>query len=732
MAGRLFAFLLMFMASMVGLVTSDNLLSLFVFWELTTLSSYMLIGYKHEYEKARKAALQGFLVTGGGGLALLAGFVMLASVTGTQSISAILTQGDAIRAHPLYPAILALVLAGAFTKSAQVPFHFWLPGAMEAPTPVSAYLHSATMVKAGVFLLARLHPALGGTELWQTALVGFGTATLFVGAFLAVQQSDLKRILAYTTVSALGTLVALLGVGTDDAIKAMVVFTLAHALYKGALFMAAGAVDHEAGTRDVTQLGGLLRAMPITAAATGLAAISMAGLPPMVGFIGKELLYKAGLANPLTLAITVAGNVLMVVAAGVVALKVFLGNAGHPPKHPHEAPLSMWLGPVVLAVSGVLVGLLATPVGDAIVEPAAAAIAGKPKDITVLLWEGIEGAAGQALALSALTVGLGLALYTQSARLRSLGTALAPLARVGPEAGYHATIDGMLALARRQTAILQNGYLRVYLAIVVVTTVLFAGGTLLARGVPVTIPTNWSDVRIYELVIAGLMLAATWVVIRTQSRLTAIIAIGVVGYGVALTFLLFGAADLAMTQFAVETLTVILFVLVLYRLPRLTTLSHRFDHAWSAVIAIAGGALMTVLALMTLGTGDGSRVSPYYAESSVPLAFGRNIVNVILVDFRGLDTMGEIVVLGIAAIGIYALVKMRPTDEPRRDEEHTLSEAKGPGAAGGGARPPNGHPASDEETLAGLLANGHDAAGAPPPAPSSVAADEGDPLPRLG
>lgn len=663
MLGRMLTLLLIFMAAMLGVVTSDNLIGLFVFWELTTVSSYLLIGYKHEYEKARKAALQSMLVTGIGGLALLAGLLLLGQVAGSLEISDMLKQGDVVRAHPLYGGILALVLLGAFTKSAQVPFHFWLPGAMEAPTPVSSYLHSATMVKAGVFLLARLNPVLGGTEAWQLLLTGFGGATMLVGAFLAVQQTDLKRILAYTTVGALGTLVTLIGIGTDDALKAAMVFTLSHALYKGALFQAAGSIDHETGTRDISQLSGLRAAMPITAAAAMVAAVSMAGLPPMFGFIAKEVQYKAKLEEPVLIGMALLANMLTVAAAGLVSLKVFLGAPAHTPKHAHEAPPSMWLGPVALAVSSLAIGLLATPIGNTLIGPATGAVIGKTKEVELLLWAGIEGAAGQALAFSVLTVVVGGGLYLARGTFARIAAALAPLAAWGPERWYQRAVDGMLALAGWQTRVLQNGYLRSYIGLIIATVLALASLALIAGRVSITIPADWADVRVYELILALVMLVATGFVIRATSRLAAIVGLGFVGYSMALVFLLFGGPDLAMTQFAIETLSAILFVLVVYRLPRFARLSDAGARLRSGALAIAGGTLMMVLTLVALASPTESRLSQYMAENSQPLANGRNVVNVILVDFRGFDTMGEITVLGLAAIGIYALLKLLPSRE---------------------------------------------------------------------
>jgi multicomponent Na+:H+ antiporter subunit A len=657
--GRLYAFLLLFMASMLGLVLSDNLLALFVFWELTTVSSYLLIGYKHRYEKARKAALQGLLVTGAGGLAMLAGFVLLGGVGGSFGITELGAQAALIQAHPLYGAILTLVLLGAFTKSAQFPFHFWLPGAMEAPSPVSAYLHSATMVKAGVFLLARLSPLLGGTAAWSTALLVAGTATLLVGYGLAVLQSDLKRILAYTTVAALGTLVLLLGLGGADAYKAAMAFLLAHALYKGALFMAAGTVDHEAGTRDIRQLGGLARAMPFTATATVLAALSMAGVPLLFGFVGKELLYKAALVQPLLIAMVVFANVLGVVASGLVGWRVFFGPAGALPTTPHEAPLALWLGPILLALLSVVTGIFPW-LADGLVGAAASAVAGAPLEAKLVLWPGIEGANGIALALSGLTLVLGVGAYLLRSDL--LATRINGRLRFGPERVYDATLEGTLALARWQTRVLQNGRLRAYLTLTLLTLVALAGATLTLR-VPFGLP-DLSTPRIYELALAGLMVAGTIGMVRASSRMAAVLSLGVVGYGMALVFLLYGGPDLAVTQFAIETLGVALFALVIARLPRYRLLSTPAGRVRDLLLAGAGGALFSLLALAAIQARAPSRLTPFFAENSLVLAYGRNVVNVILVDFRGFDTLGEITVLGIAAIGIYALISMRPADEP--------------------------------------------------------------------
>lgn len=691
--GRLYAFLLMFMASMLGLVLADNLLALFVFWELTSLSSYLLIGFDHEREGARAAALQALLVTAGGGLALLAGLLLLGQAGGSLELSTLLGQPHDLRPHPLYLPVLLLVLLGAFTKSAQFPFHFWLPSAMEAPTPVSAYLHSATMVKAGVYLLARLHPLLGGTDVWHVLVTGFGTATMLVGGFLAATQTDLKRILAYSTVSALGTLVLLLGIGTSGAITAALVFLLAHALYKGALFLVAGALDHETGTRDVHQLGGLWRTMPVTAGAAGLAALSLAGFGPFLSFIGKELVFETVWTAPgagfvLTPA-AVAAGALFVVAAGLTGVRPFWGARQPTPRLPHEAPPSLWLGPVLLAGGGVLFGVWPSLVADQVVAPAVTAVVGRPQHVLLALWHGFN----PALALSAASLVLGLALYRSWAALHRASARLEPLLHWGPATWYAGALRGLNGLALGQTRLLQSGYLRYYLLIVLVATAGLTGATLVGRG-RLAAPADWWGLRFYDAGLAVLILLATAAAVLARSRLAAIAALGVVGYSVALVFVLFGAPDVAMTQFLVETLTVILFVLVFYHLPESPAVSGAMARARDALLAAGVGVLMTALVLIAIDVQYHPPISAYFSEHALSDAHGRNLVNVILVDFRGLDTLGEITVLAVAGVGVYALLKLRAAKQGDQAVGFT-STATAPdfdGAARGEPAPPPGAP----------------------------------------
>lgn len=654
--GRFYLYLLLFMGSMLGLVLAGNLLTLFILWELTSISSYLLIGYKHTYLASRNAALQALLVTGSGGLALLVGILMLGHAGGSLEISELMGQSQEIKAHSFYVPIVLLILMGAFTKSAQFPFHFWLPNAMAAPTPVSAYLHSATMVKAGVYLVALLTPILGGTTLWLTLLTTFGGVTMIVAAFVAWRQRDLKRILAYTTISALGMLMLMLGIGTEVALKAALLFLVAHALYKGALFMVAGVIEHQTGSRDITQLGGLWRAMPVTALAATVAALSMSGLPPFIGFVGKELFYEATLyvsaTSWLLTGAALLANVLTVLAAGLLVLRPFSGQPLSSITKPTEAGVSLLLGPCVLATVGLLGGLMIGFVGSHLIAPAVSAVNAAPVSAKLSLWHGVN----PMLLLSALTLGIALLIWFAPPRLWDASAKLDVGAKIGPARLYEWFITGLPRLAAWQTRALQHGYLRRYLLTVIITMVGLVGFTMLNRvALPWTL--DWSTVRIHELGILLLMLSAAGLAITVSSRLMAIVALGVVGLGMTLLFVFYGAPDLAMTQFAVETLTVLLFAFVIYRLPHFTQLTSRGERLRDALVALLAGATVTLLILVALRAPHPMHVSEYFAAQSWLSANGRNVVNVILVDFRALDTLGEIIVLTVAALGVHALIR---------------------------------------------------------------------------
>ena len=657
--GRYYLYLLSFMAAMLGLVLADNLITLFVFWELTTLTSYLLVGFDHASAKARRAALQALLVTGAGGLALLAGLILLGVAAGSFEISEIVASGDLLREHSLYLPILVLVLLGAFTKSAQVPFHFWLPNAMAAPTPVSAYLHSATMVKAGIYLLARLHPALSGTEAWIWSLTVFGAVTAVWASVLALRQTDLKLVLAYTTVMALGTLTMFLGAEATVAVAAAMTFLIVHSFYKAALFLIVGIVDHRAGTRELGRLGGLARAMPVTAAAAALAALSMAGFPPFLGFIGKELKYEGALAiasEPLLVAsAAVLANALMVAVAAIVALRPFFGPRPAMPKPPREASLRMWIGPLFLAVLGLSFGLAPSLLADLFVQPGVTAILGRPEEVKLALWHGIN----LPLMLSLLTFALGVGIYAVHQRLRAALAAAEAWLPLTADRAWDRLLDGLKTLAAVQTRVLQNGRLTNYLLVVFVTLALALAGSFLVfrdalqlpATAPALLPREWG---LLGLIAAGALLAA-----GTRSRLAAISALGVVGVGIALLFVSFGAPDLAITQLLVETLVVILLAVLMVRLPGFGAVAS--GGAWArrrdAAVALALGAVVTAVLLAVVAAPFDRDVTAFFEAASLPEAFGRNIVNVILVDFRALDTFGEVAVVMVAALSAFALLR---------------------------------------------------------------------------
>ncbi|CAM3545804.1 putative monovalent cation/H+ antiporter subunit A [Halomonas lysinitropha] len=643
-----------FMMSMLGLVLADNLVTLFVFWELTSVTSYLLIGFNHSDLAARKAALQGLLVTAGGGLALLAGFAMLAVAGESWSLAELTGRGDLLREHSLYTPLLVCILIGAFTKSAQFPFHFWLPNAMAAPTPVSAYLHSATMVKAGVYLLARLHPALGGTDGWVITLSLVGALTMATGAFLAIQHTNVKKLLAYSTVMALGTLTMLLGIGSEGALVAFVVFLLGHSLYKGSLFMVAGILDHETGTKDVTAMGGLRRVMPLTAAVAGLAALSLAGLPPLLGFVGKELMLESVLAadawRPLILLLAFTAAFLTLAVAAIVALRPFFGAPRETPRAPHEAPPAMLVGPALLALLSLLFGL-APGLLDSLVSATVSGIGAHGAAVHLALWHGIN----LPLLLSLASLLLGLFAYRHWDRLRARLARLEPLMARGPEAGYEALMAGLVIVAEWQTRMLQNGHIRNYLVMTLLVLLGLVGHALFFRH---TLELDFAlSFYLHEAVVAGLMVAGAVAACVMRSRLAAVAALGVMGFSIALTFVLFSAPDLAITQLLVETLTVILLVLVLFRLPRFATLSTPVERLRDLGVASLTGGLITLLMLSVLSGERLPRISDYMVANSQPLGHGHNIVNVILVDFRALDTLGEMFVLALAAIGVYAMLR---------------------------------------------------------------------------
>lgn len=670
--GRFFLYLLIFMGSMLGLVLSGNILTMFIFWELTSISSYLLVGYKHDYPEARRGAQQGLLVTAGGGLALLVGLLLLGHAAGSYTFADILAAGEQLRSSTLYTPALILIFIGCFTKSAQFPFHFWLPNAMQAPTPASAYLHSATMVKAGIYLLARLYPALGGTPLWTYTLTAIGAITLLLGSIVALRKFDLKAVLAYSTVSQLGALTMLAGMGGTDAQKALVTGILAHALYKGALFMIAGVIDHETGTRDLRQLGGLFRTMPITGSLAIVAALSMAGIPILFGFVAKEVLlkgaiYSENLPEPMryaVLAVIVISAALGVAYAWRLINGTFFGTqpAKHE-KHVHEAPIGMLIGPGIPTTLSLVFCLGLLPLVSAFLAPAAAAIAGESFKVELKLWEGVN----LALILSVTAIVTG-AVLTRFERQLVAAPSLLPV-WLNADRIYDATIDGLLNGATALTRVMQNGKMRIYITVTLLFLLFLVGTPFVLYGMTGLQFPALTDIQPYEVIAAMLIPVGVLAAIMARSRLGAIIAVGIVGAMVSLFFVLFSAPDLALTQLLIEVLSTVFLLLVFSVLPaRFQTLSSRSTRIRDATIAVAIGLLMGGITFAAATSEQFARIAPYFMQTSLPEGKGANVVNVILVDFRGFDTMGEITVLFIAVLGIYGMLRLRPRQNVARKE----------------------------------------------------------------
>ena len=662
-ANRFHASLFAFMGAMLGVVLSDNVLALFVFWELTGFTSFLLIGFDHDREDARAAALQALIVTGAGGLALLAAGVLMANVSETTSLAGMASQAGTLVADPSYLLVASLTLLAAFTKSAQFPFHFWLPRAMAAPTPISAYLHSATMVKAGVYLVARMTPILGATTVWMTVVTAAGAVTMMLGASRSVQETDLKRVLAYSTISALGVLTMLLGLGTDSATVAALVYMVAHACYKGALFLVVGAIDHETGSRDITDLAGLRRAMPVTAVAGGAAALSMAGVPLTLGFVGKDAAYEAVLgatawSTALT-TLTVMASVLLGLAglvAGVAPFRGAIASDVGRTRATHEA-WPLWLPPLTLATVGLLVGLLPSLL-NAPLSAAVTTTVGTGTTVSLAVWHGFT----PSLLVSGVTL---LAVWGAYAMRDAIRTRTWKPA-IGAEQLYTGALAALDALGRAIAPSLHSASLRSYVMVIVLTTVVLGVGVVaIGPGVGGVGPDT--RVRPHDVLVVLVIISGAIAAVLARSTMAAVLALGTVGYGVAMTFLVFGAPDLAMTQFSVETLTVLIYVLVFRHFRNLGTLSRPLIRARDAIVAAGVGIFVGGVALIVATTETAPALREFFASNGPTLGHGRNIVNVILVDFRAFDTLGEITVLATAAIGIHGLLRaMRGSGESPR------------------------------------------------------------------
>lgn len=660
--GRFYAYLLMFMGSMLGIATSENVIQLLIFWELTSLSSFLLISYWQTRHESRMGARMALAVTGGGGLALLGGFILLGEIVGSYNLSDILASADIIRAHDLYLPMLILVLLGAFTKSAQFPFHFWLPNAMAAPTPVSAYLHSATMVKAGVFLLARLFPALSGTSAWFWLVCITGLVTLIVAAYIAVFKHDLKGLLAYSTISHLGLITLLFGIGTPMAALAGVFHIINHAIFKASLFMAAGIIHHETGTRDMRILRGLWKYMPHTALLAMVAAASMAGVPLFNGFLSKEMFFAETLfvINQPWGWLLPAGATLAGVFAVAYSLRfihnVFFG--GEPvdlPKQPHEPPRWMKVPVEILVALCLLVGMMPALTVEPILAVAASSVLQGPvPEHDLAIWHGFNTAVFMSIAA---LVG-GVCIYLMRKPLFAIQENLEKV--LDFRALYEFLLEKLFAFCNAVTHILDTQSLQRMLSVFMlfilalgVSGMTATDNAFILTGERATLPIDGVSLFITLIIV----IAALATVVMHRQRLISLVMLGTVGLGVSLVFVKFSAPDLALTQLSVEVVTIVLMLLALYFLPQQSPAeSGNGLRSRDAVIAAAGGGGVALLVWAVL-TRPYDTIAEYFLENSLPGGGGTNVVNVILVDFRGYDTLGEITVLALAGLGIYAMLE---------------------------------------------------------------------------
>ncbi len=660
-APRFFGFLMLFMGSMLGMTLSGNLMLLVVFWEMTSISSFLLIGFWYHRQDAREGARMALAITGGGGLAMLAGVLLLGHIVGSYELDVVLKSGEQILAHELYPVTLILILLGAFTKSAQFPFHFWLPHAMAAPTPVSAYLHSATMVKMGVFLLARLHPALAGSDLFFFLVSGVGAVTLLVGSWNAIFQHDLKGLLAYSTIAHLGLITLLFGLSTEMAVVAALFHILNHATFKASLFMAAGIIDHECGSRDMRELGGLLKLMPYTAILAIVASLAMAGIPLLNGFLSKEMFFTEALEieghaewRSLMTAVAVTAGALGVAYSLRFVHDVFFGSwRGDPAVVPHGPPVWMRIPVEVLVVVCLTVGIIPAFTIAPVLHTAAVGVLGdRVPYYSLAIWHGINWP----LIMSAAGVVGGVALYFGLRRVvdvhalspRSIGFSL-----------FHWSLGLLLKLSDRISGGIENGSLQRYLGWMVLAALLLGAAPFLAGG-SLGMAANTSSQAMSPLGWLLWLLGAAGVIGTVwfrHERLMALIVIGLVGLVVSLTFVFLSAPDLALTQLLVEMVTITLLILALNFLPYQGKPETGRLRLWrDGVIALlaGGGAAALVYAVITRPLDT---VASEMLLRSLSEGGGNNVVNVILVDFRGFDTLGEIAVFGIAGLVVHALLR---------------------------------------------------------------------------
>ena len=668
---KLYAYLMLFMTAMLGIVMSNNIIQLWFFWELTSISSFLLISYWWHKPEARKGAIMALTVTGGGGLALLGGLLLLGNIVGSYNLDIILASREVIQAHDLYEVTLILILLGAFTKSAQFPFHFWLPHAMSAPTPVSAYLHSATMVKAGIFLLARFYPALAGTDIWFIIVSLTGLATLLFGAYVALFKHDLKGLLAYSTISHLGLITLLFGLDTKLAAVAAIFHIINHATFKASLFMATGIIDHETGTRDMRKLNGMWKFMPYTATLAMVAAAAMAGVPLLNGFLSKEMFFAETLHQQLLgsmswlipVLATIAGALAVAYSARFIHDVFFNGDPVDLPKQPNEAPRYMRWPIEILVALCLFVGIFPNVIVEDILNSASfAVLGGYVPEFEVALWHGFN----LPLLMSAIAICGGLFLYTQRRYLFKFQDSLPSL---NAKKVFDGTVYVMTKWCQDKVIAIENGSLQRYLMLMFLVVLLFSGWPLFEMttlgGQKEPTPMDLHSMFGAAFLIIGAISTVIWY----HSRVISLLMLSVVGLMVSITFTRFSAPDLALTQLTVEVVTIILLMLALFFLPQHSPKESSSVYVVRDLgIAAALGIIVASISY-ALMTRPLESISDFFLANAKTGGGGTNVVNVILVDFRGFDTLGEICVLGIAALGIYKLLVNLPLLIPNSDSE---------------------------------------------------------------
>lgn len=669
--GNFYTFIMLFMGAMLGVCTSTNLICLYLFWELTSVSSFLLIGFWYEKENPRLGAQKALHVTVGGGFCILAAMLFLHRITGSFEIDTLIASADIIKADPLYPATVVLLLIGAFAKSAQVPLHIWLPTAMEAPTPISCYLHSATMVKAGIYLIARMTPVLGGTAFWGGIITVVGLSSLLFGSLMAIRQFDMKGILAYSTISQLGLIIALLGFGTEAAIAAALFHLLNHSAFKGSLFLMTGIVDHQTGTRDVRLLKGLSKVMPFSALVACIGCFSMAGLPPFSGFLSKELFLEAAAeAHASNLAfmgdlaylvpfVAVLASIFTFVYSIALFFKLFIGKelTATTPKPPKEAGWGMLIPALCLVSLNIIVAFIPNIVAGLVVDGAIGSVLQAPYHMHIAFWHGVT----PAFIMTCIIIVLGILVYNCYDWVKNLF--LSYNLQYGAEAAYQRFLHGFPAWAARMTDWHIDGRLSNYVAITFGATSLLVLGTMVHFNAWSYIDmSDMAPVDIMEVTLAVVAALAALSVAVFKRRLWSILALSVVGYCVSFYFVIMRAPDLALTQLMVETISTVLYLLVLYKLPygmlpdNPPTPNGR--RTINALIGVAVGFMAFSVTMIGQGTKYFESIAWFYNENTLSGGGGRNIINVTLVDFRGFDTMGEISVLSLAAIGVYVMIKL--------------------------------------------------------------------------